>query len=210
MYKWNFHELELDKMIQNHVAEYRKLTNKPFIIGEFGQETSGDYILNSVQHGLFLAAFAINALKGGTRGISYWSLFDVYYGMGENSMMNTGLWAYYDRMWETKPSGVVWKMLTNHTAPEDEIYGIDGDGLDGLMFASKERKTLVLLNRSNDFVDAVIDNIPKGKIVKQFVFNNTVWKKGEHKPDKWIAEIKNEKITGLIPPESFVIIVIQQ
>lgn len=207
VYKWNFYDNSLDEMIQGHVAEYRKLTNKPFIIGEFGEEISGNYILNSVQHGLFLAAFAINALKGGTNGISYWSLFDVYYGIGENNMMNTGLWAYYDRSWETKPSGIVWEMFTKYTAPKDEIYSIDGNGLEGLMFASEARKTIALLNRGSDYISMAINNIPKVKIKKQFIFNKEVWEKSENKPKEWDAEITNGKITGLIPPESFVIIV---
>ena len=75
------------------------------------------------------------------------------------------------------------------------------------MFASEARKTIALLNRGSDYISMAINNIPKVKIKKQFIFNKEVWEKSENKPKEWDAEITNGKITGLIPPESFVIIV---
>ena len=175
IYKWNFFDENLDKEIAEYIKSRKTFTNKPIIVEEFGQEVSLGYIFESVEHGLFIAAFAINALKGGASGACYWTLFDIYYGFGEANMMDTGLWAYYDRKWEARPSGIVWQMLTQNTTVGDKLYNLDGGKLDGLLFDSGKRKTIALLNRSNDNVNSVIDNLPNGNVIKSIIFNHDTW-----------------------------------
>ena len=202
VYRWNFYDNNLDKIIEKYIDDRSSLTEKPFIVGEFGQETRTNYVLEAVEYGLFLAAFAINALKGGACGASYWTLFDVYYGQ---QMMGTGLWAYYDEDWKIRPAAVTWKMLNKYTTPGDKIYSIDGFGADAIMFSSDNGYTIALLNRSEDIVNVTIKNLPEGEISNCLIFNADVWKKGKKEPEELEFKKEKDEISCIIPPESFVI-----
>ena len=182
-----------------------KLTDKRFFIGEFGSETACSKQESAQPHkGLFAAALAINTTKAGSSGISYWTLFEVYYG---KALMGMGLWKSFTEGWAMKPAALVWRMLSKYTSKGDKIYPIENDGMiDAVAFVSENNETTVaVLNRSFNTVDLTLSNIKFNSKPYGLVYDKNNVKPDQYYPDDFNIEYK-EKLSCVMKPESFVII----
>jgi hypothetical protein len=162
-YLWSAKDYDLGRTIQNYAKKHAQLTDKPFFFGEFGDgSTEGAYTSHSVDtygRGLFVAACAINMLKGGASGALYWPLHDVYYYAGEpndgsnGGLMKMGLFAYKDdNNWRVRPTYHAWGLVCNYVLPGSAVYNITGENeiCEAVAAKTKDGKwTLLAANRSN-------------------------------------------------------------
>lgn len=153
VYQWNFCEENLGRKIRSFVNERTSKTQKPFMIGEFGTESNAKWEMEVDQRALFLAAIAINALRAGATTISYWSLFDIYYGNGESQFMKTGLWKFVDQDWQIRPMGYVWKMICQSCQPGDSVWNTQCEVADAVYLQGNNHKSLLILNPNEDILE---------------------------------------------------------
>ena len=162
IYAWSADTLYLDKLVQEYVTARISVSDRPFFIGEFGDgSTVGAYAAGSTEtygRGLFVAAFAVNALKAGASGLSYWPLHDVYYYKGTSAADNAGLMSMgligykTDGAWSYRPTYYSWGLLCNYIPYGSQIYDVTGDNgsvIDAVCAKTPEGKwSLVVVNRS--------------------------------------------------------------
>jgi hypothetical protein len=99
----------------------------PFLITEFS--TYGDTFKNPenqlYEHGLFLADFAITALRERTACILVWCLFDTYYSDNPEHCQRYGLWRYRTEHWEPRPGFYSWSLISRYTRPASRVVAVE-------------------------------------------------------------------------------------
>ena len=163
IYAWSYNTPRLNKLISKFVsARTDYSTDKPFILGEFGDgSTQSAYVATSTEtygRGLFIASMAVNSLSAGASGLSYWPLHDVYYyynetGYDNYGLMSMGLIGYKtDGEWSYRPTYYSWGLLCNYIPKNSEIYPVNGNNgnlIDALCTKSPDGEwSLILVNRS--------------------------------------------------------------
>lgn len=127
-------------------------TPKPFMITEFS--TYGDTFRNfdndTYEHGLFLADFAVTALREGTSAVLMWCLFDTYY--DDVNEQQYGLWRYKDKGWEPRPGFYSWSLITRYSRPGSRVVAVECDpaapSVRAVGLVSQEgRMTVLVVNR---------------------------------------------------------------
>jgi len=100
---------------------------KPLWITEFGYggETFKNWENHKYEYGLFLADFAITALREGVAAVLMWCLMDTYY--TPEHRQEYGLWCYRDRDWEPRPGFYSWSLLTRYTRPGSQVVAVEVD-----------------------------------------------------------------------------------
>lgn len=162
-YAWSYDTPYLDAIMDEFISARTQYgQEKPFFMGEFGDgSTQNAYYAASVEtygRGMYLASMAVNTLKAGAAGLSYWGLHDVYYyinnqGGDNGGLMETGLIGYKkDGAWTYRPSYYAWGMMCNYIPYGSEIYNITGDNgniLDVVGVKTPEGKwSVIAVNRS--------------------------------------------------------------
>ncbi len=126
----------------------------PFLITEFS--TYGDTWRNpenhTFEHGLFLADFAVTALREGTACLLVWCLFDTYYSDQDAMCQEYGLWRYKTKNWEPRPGFYSWSLITRYTRPGSRVVLVEGEpstqSLRSVGLIDPEnRLTLLVVNR---------------------------------------------------------------
>lgn len=137
-YAWDVKDPALDATIRDFLLPRIKLAgDTPFFMGEFGDgHSQGAYMVtnaDSFERGLYIASFAVNALKLGATGALYWPLHNVYYYYSGNpddgsngGLMMMGLFAYKNEDWKPRPVYYSWGMVCNAAVPGSEVYDITG------------------------------------------------------------------------------------
>lgn len=102
---------------------------KPILITEFGYggETFKNWENHRYEYGLFLADFAITALREGASAALMWCLMDTYYSDRDEHQQQWGLWRYRDQRWEPRPGFYSWSLLTRYTRPGSRVVAVDVD-----------------------------------------------------------------------------------
>ncbi|MBP5780653.1 MAG: carbohydrate binding domain-containing protein [Clostridia bacterium] len=138
-YAWDVKDHALDSSIRDFLQPRIKLAgDTPFFMGEFGDgHSQGAYMVtnaDSFGRGLYIASFAVNALKLGAAGALYWPLHNVYYYYSGNpddgsngGLMMMGLFAFKNEEWKPRPVYYSWGMVCNTAVPGSEVYDITGD-----------------------------------------------------------------------------------
>lgn len=98
---------------------------RPLWVTEFGYggETFQNWENHKYEYGLFLADFAITALREGVSAVLMWCLMDTYYTPGHRQ--EYGLWRYRDQDWEPRPGFYAWSLLTRYTRPASQVLAVD-------------------------------------------------------------------------------------
>lgn len=101
---------------------------KPLLITEFGNITEyTDPYSNNENHkydyGLFLADFAVTALRAGASGALAWCMMDVYY--DQQNMQKGGLWRFKDTGWKPRPGFYTWSLITRYTRPDSQVLLVE-------------------------------------------------------------------------------------
>ena len=71
--------------------------------------------------GLFLADFAITALRERAAGALMWCLMDTYYG---DQKQEYGLWRHGEEGWSPRPGYYAWSLVTRYTRPGSKVLAI--------------------------------------------------------------------------------------
>lgn len=95
----------------------------PILITEFGYggETYQNHENGKYEYGLFLADFAITALREGASGALMWCLMDTYYG---DQKQEYGLWRHGEEGWKPRPGYYAWSLVTRYTRPGSRVLGV--------------------------------------------------------------------------------------
>ncbi|MFA5058852.1 MAG: hypothetical protein WC485_12115, partial [Opitutaceae bacterium] len=124
----------------------------PLMITEFN--TYGDTFTNPENHtyenGLFLADFAVTALREGTASVLMWCLFDTQY--DDQHRQEYGLWRYKDAGWAPRPGFYSWSLLTRFTRRGSRVVAVESEpaapGVRAVALLSPEgRLTVLAVNR---------------------------------------------------------------
>jgi len=99
-------------------------SGKPLLVTEFGYggETFKNWENGKYEYGLFLADFAITALRGGASAALMWCLGDTYY--TADLCQEYGLWRYKDQGWEPRPGFYSWSLVTRHTRAGSRVVAV--------------------------------------------------------------------------------------
>jgi alpha-galactosidase len=102
---------------------------KPLLITEFGYdgETFKNWENHKYEYGLFLADFAITALREGAAAALMWCLMDTYYSDRDEHQQQWGLWRYRDQGWEPRPGFYSWSLITRYTRPGSRVVAVEVD-----------------------------------------------------------------------------------
>ena len=164
-YAWDVKDNALDAKIRDFLQPRIKLAgDTPFFMGEFGDgHSQGAYMVtdaDSFTRGLYVASFAVNAMKLGAAGALYWPLHNVYYYYSGNpddgsngGLMMMGLFAYKNENWKPRPVYYSFGMVCNAAVPGSEVYDITG-GTDHFCDAVAVKSpsgawSVMLVNRSS-------------------------------------------------------------
>jgi alpha-galactosidase len=140
---------------------------KPHFVGEFGSNQMIGYTrqkdMDSFERGLFLTRMILNFLNGGATGVSYWCLFDQYYGSSADAdMMQCGLWYFkkdnYVRNghiredYAPRPQYYAYTLLTRFVRPGAEIYPMDlkDEFIAGTAFRDGDNKWTYVISNASD------------------------------------------------------------
>jgi hypothetical protein len=117
--------------------------------GTFDNQDNGAY-----WHGLFLADFAITALREGAAALLMWCLMDTWY--DDLHKQQYGLWRFRDAAWAPRPGFYSWSLITRYTRPGSQVFAVDADGIgpeadiDAVGLLSPEGKlSLLAINRAS-------------------------------------------------------------
>jgi hypothetical protein len=93
----------------------------PLMVTEFGYggATFDNPENGKYEYGLFLADFAVTALRSGASAALTWCLMDTYY--NDVAQQHWGLWTYRDTGWAPRPGFYSWSLLTRYTRPGSQI-----------------------------------------------------------------------------------------
>jgi len=137
------------------LRERRRLlrdSGKPLLITEFGYggETFRNWENGKYEYGLFLADFAVTALREGAAGALMWCLGDTYY--TADLCQGYGLWAYKSANWEPRPGFYSWSLVTRYTRPGSRVVPVEcaegAQGVRAVALISPERElTVLVVNR---------------------------------------------------------------
>ncbi|MBM3472678.1 MAG: hypothetical protein FJX75_05330 [Armatimonadetes bacterium] len=86
--------------------------------GTFDNPENGKY-----EYGLWMADFAVTALREGAAAVLTWCLFDTYY--TDELAQHWGLWQYKDHGWEPRPGFYAWSLLTRYTRAGSRVIRVD-------------------------------------------------------------------------------------
>jgi alpha-galactosidase len=85
--------------------------------GTFDNPENGRY-----EYGLWMADFAVTALRAGAAAVLTWCLFDTYY--TDTLAQHWGLWQYKDQAWEPRPGFYAWSLLTRYTRAGSRVVDV--------------------------------------------------------------------------------------
>lgn len=151
----------------------------PLMITEFN--TYGDTFTNPENHtyenGLFLADFAVTALREGTASVLMWCLFDTQY--DDQHRQEYGLWRYKDADWAPRPGFYSWSLLTRFTRRGSRIVAVESEpaapGVRAVALVSPEGKQTVLaVNRYHRPIEVKLTGGSSGPIeLRRYEFTRT-------------------------------------
>ncbi|MBI2302012.1 MAG: hypothetical protein HYU66_24170 [Armatimonadetes bacterium] len=100
-------------------------SGKPLLVTEFGYggETFRNWENDKYEYGLFLADFAVTALRGGASAALMWCLGDTYY--TTDLRQEYGLWHFKDQGWEPRPGFYAWSLLTRYTRRGSRVVAVE-------------------------------------------------------------------------------------
>jgi len=120
------------------------------MINEFGTNQILD--MDTFERGLFISAFATEALSSGASGCLYWGLHDIYFYEGTfpgDGLMNSGLWKFKDKNWSPRPMYYAYSLLTRYTESNSIVHKIS-NSIPGLAVAAltspDEELTIIAVN----------------------------------------------------------------
>jgi len=95
----------------------------PVVLTEFGYggETFKNHENGKYEYGLFLADFAITALRERAAGALMWCLMDTYYG---DQKQEYGLWRHGEEGWTPRPGYYAWSLITRYTRPGSKVLAV--------------------------------------------------------------------------------------
>jgi len=95
----------------------------PVVVTEFGYggETYKNHENGKYEYGLFLADFAITALRERAAGALMWCLMDTYYG---DQKQEYGLWRHGEEGWSPRPGYYAWSLITRYTRPGSKVLAV--------------------------------------------------------------------------------------
>lgn len=212
----------LNTWVQSRVdtlAEYDK-PSKPFMINEFGSfgPRGGTFTMtdnDKYGYGLFLAKFAVTALKHKTASVLVWCLFDTYY--DSLNKQEAGLLYWKDRNWEPKPGFYSWSLLTRLTRPGSKVINvsIEPNSTDAAISAvalisPQNKTTFLMVNSQNSPVTVKLNtNINEKLTLDYFEYSQqTVPTEdtGVIKASKSFEVETDGMIELVLPAESFVVL----
>lgn len=154
---------------------------KSHFIGEFGFPGTGSARqagIDTYMRGVQLVRAALNYLNAGACGVSYWSLFDQYYGRndGYEQMQQLGLWHYVKNAYagdaesyhhikedyDVRPQYYAYTLLTRFVRRGSRVYPLDlkDEHVTGSAFLTAEGKWVyVFANASNDNIQMDLTNM---------------------------------------------------
>ena len=224
-YNWTYDMPALDALVQKYVrdrVDYHP--EQPFFLGEFGDGTgSGAYSAGSTEtygRGLYVASAAVNALKAGASGLSYWPLHDVYYYDGDpndgsnGGRMSMGLMGYPmedGETWTYRPTYYAWGLMCNFAPHGSLVYDITGENgsvIDAVSVCAPDGKWSVFcVNRSAVSQTVRIRADAVGAAMKQYLFSeDTLPTDGNLPLSSGTAEPENGVYTLEIPAWSMVVL----
>jgi len=119
---WIRTRFDLLKQVEPHQPR------KPLLITEFGHggatvETFTNPANHEYEYGLFLADFAITALREGASAALQWCLMDTYY--NDQTKQQWGLWRHKDEGWKPRPGFYSWSLITRYTRPGSRVLAVE-------------------------------------------------------------------------------------
>ena len=113
------------------------------------------------EYGLFLADFAITALREGASAALTWCLGDVYYSDLDIHRQRWGLWHYKDEGWEPRPGFYSWSLVTRYTRPGSRVLAVtsspEAPDIRAVALVSPEGKlTVLVVNRYARAIQATV------------------------------------------------------
>lgn len=122
---------------------------KPLFITEFGYggETYKNRENAKYEYGLYLADFAVTALRERASAALMWCLMDTHY--APELRQEWGLWRYKDANWEPRPGFHAWSLITRYTRPDSAVLQVEvhpsAFAVRTVALRSSERKLTVLI-----------------------------------------------------------------
>ncbi len=206
---------------------------KPHLIGEYGSnQTVGATVQKDIdlyERGILMSRIAINLMNAGACGLSYWSLLDQYYSLGEaqrrSNMQRLGLWRYLKAEYEgediyqsltedyqPRSQYYAFGMLANNIKRGDRVYPIQTGHefvVATALCSEKGRWTYIVANATDDSKTIRIQN---DKLKGRKKFSQTVYTQSSlPQDDSMIApcgsfRAKNSIVEATLPPQSVLVL----
>ncbi|KXB51113.1 hypothetical protein HMPREF1870_00059 [Bacteroidales bacterium KA00344] len=146
-------------------------SGKSHFVGEFGFPATGSARqagIDTYMRGVQLVRAALNYLNAGACGVSYWSLFDQYYGRndGYDQMQQLGLWRYVKKAYtgdaeaygkikddyDVRPQYYAYSLLTRFVRKGAKVFPLDlkNEYAAGSAFLTAEGKWVYVFANATD------------------------------------------------------------
>ncbi|MCX7018232.1 MAG: hypothetical protein WCK47_09185 [bacterium] len=193
---------------------------KPFMItefGSFGSTRGGIFTMSDndkYEYGLFLARFALIALRHKTANVLMWCLFDTYY--DTMNKQECGLLRWKDEGWMPRPGYYSWSLLTRYTRPGSRVVNVDyADSADETSIPS-----VALLSPRNELTFLAVNSHTKPVVIHlkagvgdvaldYFEYSNKMAPTEDHEMIRASATIQfkaNEPAAVTLPAQSFIVL----
>lgn len=143
-------------------------TKKPIVLGEFGSRlcfgSSHQSDIDIYERGFLFIRLIINFLNTGITSLSYWTLFDQYYGRG-GDLMELGLWKYADKKYETRPQYYAYGLVSSKTRKGMVIKPIQSESFftAGVCLSDEQDETIIVCNHRRVSEDMEIEGLTHEK-----------------------------------------------
>ncbi len=217
---------------QENVAIAERI-GKPHLIGEYGSnQTVGSTVQKDIdlyERGILMSRIAINLMNAGACGLSYWSLLDQYYWVGEaqsrSNMQRLGLWRYLKAEYEgqeifhsltedyqPRPQYYAFGLLANNIRRGDRVYPIQ-TGHEFIaataLCSEKGRWTYIVANATDESRPIRIQNdkLKGKKKFRQSVYIQSSLPQGDSLivPTAHV-KAKNSAVETVLPPQSVMVL----
>lgn len=144
---------------------------KPRIVGEAGMNDfavhpRGNDKIDTFEYGLFMADYAVQALRAGSHAVCAWMMCD-----NSHSGFFWGLWSNKEKGLKLRPWFYSWSLLARHVPRGSTIYALEQPSPDWRVFAARTDApagqteggnwTFCLVNRGDETVRVRV-NVPGG------------------------------------------------
>jgi len=187
----------------------------PLLITEFGYggETFKNYENHKYEYGLFLADFAITALREGASAALMWCLMDTYY--TDELCQEYGLWRYRTAGWEPRPGFYSWSLVTRTTRPGSRVFQVEispqAHDVRAIALESPEGElTVLMVNRYQRSIEAELRlDVGQATTMRRYEYTRERVPTVDREMIRPSAEVEARPtalLEATLPAESFVVL----